>query len=377
MKLTINAINERLKTAKVGVKVEQRGDRLTLRATLPPKPGSAKTKPHQQYLSLKIYANPAGLRQAEAEAKVVGGLLACGRFDWGKYLDEETSPGARKKFPNCAELVEKFKAEYFSQRGDTPQTQLTWKNDYESAFKRLDGDGECTSEALIAAATSTVANTRTRKRNVEKLQALAKFAGVEVDLAPYKGNYGLFSLKTRNIPSDTEIEITLKQLAFNPAWQWVFGVMACYGLRDHEVFFCEVSPIPPHTCRIIEGKTGGRICYPLHPHWATEWKLWTSEKPACTGKTYRDYGQRVGQHFHRHKLPFTPYDLRHAYAIRGSIQYKIPVVAMAAWMGHKPSVHWDTYNRWIKSAEHERVFLEAMPPIHAAIGSSTYPTQTL
>ncbi|MEH2270409.1 MAG: hypothetical protein V7K68_18660 [Nostoc sp.] len=68
MKLTIEVINDRLKNALIGVRVEARGDRLLLRATLPPKPGSNKTKPHQQYLALGIYANPAGLQRAEAEA---------------------------------------------------------------------------------------------------------------------------------------------------------------------------------------------------------------------------------------------------------------------------------------------------------------------
>ncbi|MBN3886176.1 MAG: hypothetical protein V7K64_17945 [Nostoc sp.] len=68
MKLTIEVINDRLKAAKIGVKVEARGDRLSLRPTLPPKPESNKTKPYQQYLASGIYANPAGLQRAEAEA---------------------------------------------------------------------------------------------------------------------------------------------------------------------------------------------------------------------------------------------------------------------------------------------------------------------
>jgi integrase len=109
----------------------------------------------------------------------------------------------------------------------------------------------------------------------------------------------------------------------------------------------------------LEGKTGERISFPLHPNWVTEWKLPAIQKPNCTGKTYRDYGQRVGQYFHRHKLCFTPYDLRHAYAIRGSVKYRIPVATMAAWMGHKPGIHWATYNRWIEDSVHQQVFLEA------------------
>ncbi|MEH1778909.1 MAG: hypothetical protein V7K67_32245 [Nostoc sp.] len=63
MKWTVEAVNERLKAGKIGVKVEARGDRLSLRATLPLKPGSDKTKPYQQYLALGIYANPTGLQR--------------------------------------------------------------------------------------------------------------------------------------------------------------------------------------------------------------------------------------------------------------------------------------------------------------------------
>ncbi|MCC5622699.1 hypothetical protein [Nostoc sp. CHAB 5715] len=51
--------------------------------------------------------------------------------------------------------------------------------------------------------------------------------------------------------------------------------------------------------------------------------------------------------FDRRNAPFNPYDLRHAYAIRGSVRYKVPVATMAGWMGHSPTVHWNTYNKWI------------------------------
>jgi hypothetical protein len=73
-KLTLDAINARLKAAQVGVSIRQKGNRLYLRATLPPKPGSTKKHPHQQDVSLKIYANPAGLERAEAEARKLGAI---------------------------------------------------------------------------------------------------------------------------------------------------------------------------------------------------------------------------------------------------------------------------------------------------------------
>ncbi len=350
MKWTVEAINERLKAGKVGVRVEIRGDRLSLRATLPPKPGSNKTKPYQQYLALGIYANPAGLQRAEAEAKIVGGLLARSEFDWSRYLRDEQELG----IGDWAKWIEKLRDDYFAQKGNTPNTQFTWKNDYEAAFKNL--EGEVASTSLIAAATSTTANSRSRKRTCEKLQLLAELAGIKVDLKPYIGNYGNSQTKPRNIPTDDRI-IQVRSLFLNsPSWLWAYGVMATYGLRDHEIFFCKISSTPPHTCYVREGKTGERICYPLHPDWTVEWQLWENKKPNCTGKMYRDYGQRVSQTFDRKDAPFNPYDLRHAYAIRGSVRHKVPVATMAAWMGHSPTVHWNTYNRWISEVEHAKVF---------------------
>ncbi len=348
MKLTIEVVNQRLKAGKVGVKVEARGDRLSLRATLPPKPGTGKSKPYQQYIALGIYDNPAGLQRAEAEAKIVGGLLARGEFDWGRYLAlyQESGDGG------WTDWIAKLKEDYFAQKGDNPSTRFTWKNDYESAFKNLKGEVAITS--LVFAATMTPANSRSRKRTCEKLQLLAELAGLKVDLKPYVGNYGNSQTKPRNIPTDEQIIQVRSLFGNSPAWQWVYGVMAAYGLRPHEVFFCEISE--NLACRVLEGKTGERTCYPLHPEWAEQWRLWEAKKPRCNGATYRDYGKRVTVAFWRRDTPFDPYDLRHAYAIRASIVFNLPVASAAAWMGHSPSVYLRTYQRWISVKEHESLF---------------------
>jgi len=54
--------NGRLKISNVGVSIEVKGNRLYLRATLPPKPDSGKEKPFQQRLTRGYHANPAGLK---------------------------------------------------------------------------------------------------------------------------------------------------------------------------------------------------------------------------------------------------------------------------------------------------------------------------
>jgi hypothetical protein len=63
----VDEINERLKVAKIPVRVRLNGNRLVLRATLPKKPGEGSgTK--QYDLSLGIPANKDGFRRIEAEA---------------------------------------------------------------------------------------------------------------------------------------------------------------------------------------------------------------------------------------------------------------------------------------------------------------------
>ncbi len=75
-------INARLRTAQIGVAIQCLGKRLYLQATLPPKLGSKKNHAHQQRITLGIYANPAGYKRAEAEARKIGGELAMNQFCW-------------------------------------------------------------------------------------------------------------------------------------------------------------------------------------------------------------------------------------------------------------------------------------------------------
>jgi hypothetical protein len=57
----VEEANQWLKQAKVGICIEQHGNRLHLRGTLPPKPNSRKQKPYQQRIAFKVYANPKGV----------------------------------------------------------------------------------------------------------------------------------------------------------------------------------------------------------------------------------------------------------------------------------------------------------------------------
>jgi integrase len=352
VKWSIEAVNERLKAGKIGVKVEQRGDRLSLRATFPPKPGSNKENWHQQYLSLGIYANPAGLQRAEAEAKIIGGMLARGEFDWSRYLGEE------RDAQTCGYWVEKFKEEYFAANGNDPTKQQTWKRHYEACFNKLPANVNLTPEILIATAIGTPANTWTRRTMCQKLEQLAKFAGVTIDLKKYQGSYSSAKQIIRQLPSEEEIATMWDAIA-HPEWQWVFGAIACFGLRPHEAFFATVSCTSPHTCTIDDGKTGVRTAFPLPPEWVVEWKLWENNKPSrvnVEGVTWKDLGNRVYKALKRYNMNFPTYDLRHAWAVRAATKYKIPTAVAAQWMGHSPVVHLREYQRHITQGDHLEIF---------------------
>jgi hypothetical protein len=107
----ITSANARLKSAKTGVTIEAKGDRLTLRATLPPKPSSGKDKPYQQRIYLGWYANPAGIKRAEAEAHKISENLLKDKFTWADYQEIEAEPAQTVTLPIVSELVERFKVD--------------------------------------------------------------------------------------------------------------------------------------------------------------------------------------------------------------------------------------------------------------------------
>jgi integrase len=351
--MTLEAVNARLKLANMGVSVRQFGTSLHLRATLPPKPTSKQTKPTQTTIGLGVYANPAGFQRAEAEAHRLGAQLAMSNFDWAEWSRTESEAPAERE--STAELIDRFKKHYMENHS---LSDRTWVKQWQNIYKRLPMDKALTPELLISIALATAPNTRDRKQTCQKLQKLADFAEIEVSLSRYQGNYGQSKVEKRDLPSDKVIAQWRDQIP-NPNWQWVYGMMAAFGLRDHECFFCEFTN-NPYELKVLEGKTGARITRALYPEWCDRWDLQQVKKPNVTGRNYEDYGDRVGKRFRSYGLPFVPYDLRHAYAIRGSVGFQLPVAVMAELMGHSPELHFSTYNRWISHAQHLQAYEQSV-----------------
>ena len=79
----VKRANSQLKALNNGVLILKRGSKLSLRGMMPPKSGSG--KPERQIISLGIYANGAGIKQAKLEAQKLGAAIALKEFNWDDY----------------------------------------------------------------------------------------------------------------------------------------------------------------------------------------------------------------------------------------------------------------------------------------------------
>jgi integrase len=246
-----------------------------------------------------------------------------------------------------ADWLEKFEQ---SKRPSVCTT--TWKTDYFRPFSQLPADAILSPEVFISAIANTQANTRQRRRFCLAFRQLAEFAGVEIDVRHLMGTYSATKVKARNLVTDEKIMACYNQIQ-NPAWQWVYGVIATYGLRNHEAFYLDVSRFP--IVQVKEGKTGCRQVWPLQPEWAEQWDLANVNLPPVTGKCHADFGMRVTKFFAQTALSFNAYDLRHAWAVR-AIRFGLAAPLAAKQMGHSLQVHTQTYHLAINEREQQEAY---------------------
>lgn len=337
--------NGRLKAGKIGVAIEVRGDRLLLRATLPPRPGSSKTVPHQQRIAIGYHANPAGLRLAEQEARRIGSLLDAGQFSWDEFI-APTPPDT------CADWIARYEADYFTRRKRTPATETTWETDYLKVFQALPQDQALTLEVCDRLIRTKSPDTRTRKRFVDVLARLCVFAGLEPNFKNLRGSYSPLRVAPRSLPSDRDVA-QYRETIPSSEWRRVYSLIAVYGLRPHEVFSLDLADFP--LVRVgEETKTGSRLIFPFYPEWAESWDL-LGNLPAVTGKNNVALGNRVNHAFSRYHIPFPPYHLRHCWAVR-SLEFGLDISLAAAQMGHSVSVHSQIYHAWITEDIHARAY---------------------
>jgi integrase len=349
----IKEANGRLRANNYGISIQKMGSRLYLRTTLPPKPQSDKTNCHQQRINIAS-ANSDGVKLAEKEAKILSVRLDAKTFDWADYMELSRNYQA----PTIGEYINEFEKDYFQRRAKNFKSESTWRVEYATVFKVLDSSSQLTADILKTVILTTQPDTRTRKRFCLTLGALARFAGINFDPSPYSGNYSPKSRKPRDLPTDKMIVEWYHRID-DSKWRWVFGMLATYGLRNHEVFFLDLQELKAGNkiLSVLQGKTGYRRIWPYHPEWFDQFGLQNVKIPDINcDRSNSAIGGTVSQRFRRNEgLPFQVYDLRHCWAIR-TLEYGIDISLASKQMGHSLAVHSNLYHSWIDDQYHQRAF---------------------
>ncbi len=340
----LDKANQSLKAGNIRLRIEQRGSKLVLRGVFPSKDNHR--RPYQQRLSLDLSANLQGLKIAIAKAKEIDAKLMLGSFKWENYQSNTLKSILIK------DAIAQFQKHYFNSRERNEKSLNTWNTDYLQCFKRLPQNKKLSSHLCEQETLKTSPNSRQRKRFVLGYSALLNYFNIDHNLKSLQGNYSLSSVNPRDLPED-ELILKYCETIDNDFWQWAFRVLTCYGLRNHEVFLCDLTDYPK--CLIKGGKTGERITYPLYPEWAEKWQLNNFDYLPFLPSSSSQYGKKIAYGFRKYQIPFSPYTLRHCWA-RRAFDFGFPPNISAIFMGHSLRVHTVVYQRWIKYDLFSRIY---------------------
>jgi integrase len=394
-----------------------RGGRLCLRGPLPRQNGQPGLL--RQRLSLGLPADDQGLGRALALLAALERQLAEHRFrweDWRRPLPHAAAAGGippqgakaprgipaahsgpppragttaqeASLDPPLEQRLSSFEQAFFTdpKRRRRPGSRTTWSAAYLPYLRRLTAqEGNGRAQPFGIALLEEVVETyelasRSRQQCAIALAALARHQGLDLpsDWSERAGGYGLHAARFRQLPSDAEI-LTLVDRIPNEGWRLAYGLMATYGLRNHEVFFSDCSALTPGGDRVIRvlptSKTGEHQVWPFQPGWVDHFgleRLGTDRHalpPVRTDlgrTTLQQVGRRVAEQFRRYDLPITPYDLRHAWAVR-TIHVGLPDTVAARMMGHSVGIHTRTYHHWITRRDQQQAVDAALQRLRAA-----------
>ena len=381
--LRLQILNEGFRTGGLPLRIERRGQRLGLRGRLPRRDGAGF---QVQRLSLGLKADGTGLAAAVQQLHQICGDLAGGRFCWSRWPSPRQRPhgqpaGSTDRLNQAlGRFKEAFDADPVRSRNPAGQ-RSTWATAYWPYLRRLALMREqyqhpLGRELLLRTLGSYQLASRSRQQCGTVLAALARQEGIPLpeDWSVRAGGYGLHRAGHRQLPSDQQIMAAWHRIP-NPAWRWVLGVMATYGLRNHEVFFCDCSALQGGDAPVVRvlatSKTGEHQVWPFLPEWVDRFALADVQRPPITTDlaqvTLQQVGRRVMEQFRRYRVGFSPYDLRHAWAVR-TIHLGLPDTVAARMMGHSVAIHTRTYHHWITHRDQQQAVNTALARRHA-VGS--------
>ncbi len=366
-------INNSLSTQGVSLRIEQRGSLLNLRGPLPSKSGEGSHK--DQRISLSIAATNEGLIEAQRTLDLVLIQLQHKQFDWTYWSNRQSNKTNKDNHFVFIEALRDFEKSFFrdpQRRKNLSSTKTTWQSAYLPYLRRLKKISEknnyiLNTNILNETLLSYLENSRSRQQCATTLGIFAKHFDINLpeEWRVNASGYGIKHANYRELPSDNLIKAAYNKIP-NPRWKLVYGIMATYGLRNHEVFFSDLSSLnkgADHIIRVLPNtKTGEHEVWPFHPEWTEFFGLDDigGNKDALPPinknlqeTTLQQVGRRVAEQFRRYQLPLTPYDLRHAWAIR-TIHIGLPDTVSARMMGHSVAIHNRTYHHWITRRDQQK-----------------------
>ena len=379
----LERVNKNLSSQGVKFRIEKRGRLLNLRGPLPCSGPAGEMK--IQRLSLKVNATQKGIEEAQKALQLVLLQIQHNQFEWKNWRTDKKESNLTKQELTNSEIIKDFEKAFFansSKRVTQSGYKTTWSSAYSPYFRRLieksdEFNENFSTNLFLKTLTSYSENSRSRQQCSIALSALARRLGISLpeNWSSYSKGYGLHKAKFRKLPTDKEIEETFLHIP-NHRWKLVFGLMATYGLRNHEVFFTDLSSLKNNSDKIIRvlpnTKTGEHQVWPFHPEWVDRFKLnqlgldkesLPKINTDLNNTTLQKVGKRVSEQFRRFKLNITPYDLRHAWAIR-TIHIGLPDTVAARMMGHSVAIHTRTYHHWITRRDQQEA-------VNAALGKNT------
>ena len=359
-----------------------------------------------------ISVSAKGILEAEKLAQLVTGQLVAGIFTWdwfNRLIGKDTSEQTKQL--TCKEMVEIYKKHYLEQRKDDKNPKGSWYQRCQMMENILGNLDKPLSLPLIRQVIeSKENNSGVRATTISGLIGFLKYfnnTDYKEVIKEYRANNKV-KRKTRNVPSDKRI-MEVYQIGFAPKprcqkrylyrypqWQFLYGLLATYGLRIHEAWnianwdkpvtlrngdwlavdtdddnkidlqregedliipaILDPSNKEHFLCINESTKTGHRVAAPLSPeghNWIEEFNLLQPlnlpdiKNPFTRANGYKGAyisTNKTCKWFSEHDYGFKPHDLRHAYNHRGYHLGYNPK-ALADSLGHSMKINSTGYLR--------------------------------
>ncbi len=373
----INLINENFALKGSKLKIEKRGEKLNIRGSLPTKKDDNINK--IQRISLGLNADFLGLEEAKKKLQLINLQLELEQFKWSDWTNSTRIKNKENNMEDFSKKIQQFEEFFFREPKNeflSSTRKTTWNSSYMPYLKRMLSiykNNKDLNKIFIKTLNSYEEGSRSRKQCGTTLNVFAKFIEYELpsEWKLLSRGYGLKRASYRQLPNDDQIEDLWERIP-NQSWKFVFALMATYGLRNHEVFFSDLSALKENNDKIIRvlnsTKTGEHQVWPFHPKWVETFELYKlGENPKLLpsinkdlkNTTLQNIGKKITDQFSRYKLKIKPYDLRHAWAVR-TIFYDLPDTVAARMMGHSVSLHTQTYHHWITKRDQQKAVNNAL-----------------